>query len=57
MQESLFRELDAPVLRIGAPFAPVPHSPVLLEALTPGAEDVERLAREAVKTAAGGRPR
>ncbi len=55
MQESLFRELDAPVLRIGAPFAPVPHAPVLLDALTPGAGDVERLAREAVKTATGGR--
>lgn len=57
MQESLFGELDAPVLRIGAPFAPVPHSPVLLDALTPGADDVERLAREAVKTASGGHPR
>jgi 2-oxoisovalerate dehydrogenase E1 component len=57
MQESLFGELDAPVLRIGAPFAPVPHSPVLLEALTPGADDVERLAREAVKTASGGHQR
>jgi pyruvate dehydrogenase E1 component beta subunit len=57
LQESLFSELDAPVLRIGAPFAPVPHSPVLLNALTPGAEDVERVAREAVKTATDGRRR
>ncbi|HEX4259197.1 MAG TPA: transketolase C-terminal domain-containing protein, partial [Streptosporangiaceae bacterium] len=55
LQESLFGELDAPVLRTGAPFAPVPHAPVLLNALTPGTEDVERLAREAVKTASGGR--
>ena len=57
LQESLFSELDAPVLRIGARFAPVPHSPVLLNALTPGAEDVERVAREAVKTATDGRRR
>jgi hypothetical protein len=35
----------------------VPHSPVLLEALTPGADDVERLAREVVKTASGGHQR
>jgi pyruvate dehydrogenase E1 component beta subunit len=57
LQESLFSELDAPVLRIGAPFAPVPHSPVLLNALTPGSEDIERAVREAVKTAAQGRRR
>jgi pyruvate/2-oxoglutarate/acetoin dehydrogenase E1 component len=27
VQESLFSELDDPVLRIGALFAPVPHNP------------------------------
>jgi pyruvate/2-oxoglutarate/acetoin dehydrogenase E1 component len=57
LQESLFSELDAPVLRIGAAFAPVPHSPVLLDALAPGAEDVERAVREALKAATDGRRR
>jgi pyruvate/2-oxoglutarate/acetoin dehydrogenase E1 component len=49
LQESLFGELDAPVFRLGAPFAPVPHSPVLLEAMSPSAADVERAVRRAVK--------
>ena len=45
MSESLFGELAAPVLRVGAAFAPVPHSPVLLDALTPGPEEVEQAVR------------
>lgn len=49
LQESLFGELDAPVFRLGAPFAPVPHSPVLLDAMSPSAADVERAVRRAVK--------
>lgn len=56
LQESLFGELAAPVLRVGAPFAPVPHSPVLLAALTPGADEVERAVREAVKVSGAGYP-
>jgi pyruvate/2-oxoglutarate/acetoin dehydrogenase E1 component len=57
LQETLFGELDAPALRIGARFAPVPHSPVLLDALTPGEEDVERAVRAALTIASARRPR
>jgi len=35
IQEEAFDYLDAPVLRIGAPFAPVPFSPVLEKAYIP----------------------
>lgn len=52
VQESMFGELDAPIMRIGAGFAPVPHSPVLLDALTPGADEVERAVRAVVKPGA-----
>ncbi len=50
MQESLFGELDAPVLRVGARYAPVPHSPVLLAALIPGAEEIDGAVREVMKS-------
>ena len=49
--ETLADVLGAPVLRLGAPFAPVPHSPTLLGALSPSSEDVEHAARRAVKLA------
>jgi len=47
--ESLFGDLDAPVLRVGAGFAPVPHSPVLLDALTPGTDEITRAVRAVMK--------
>lgn len=40
IQEEAFDHLDAPVLRIGAPFAPVPFSPVLEKAYIPDAQRV-----------------
>ena len=43
IQEVAFDYLDAPVLRIGAPFSPVPFSPVLEKAYIP---DVARIERE-----------
>jgi acetoin:2,6-dichlorophenolindophenol oxidoreductase subunit beta len=46
IQESLYGHLDAPILRVGAGFAPVPHSPVLLDALTPGVDDVTATIRQ-----------
>ena len=52
MQESLFAELAAPVLRVGAGFAPVPHAPVLLDALTPGSAQIEDAVRAAMTAAA-----
>jgi acetoin:2,6-dichlorophenolindophenol oxidoreductase subunit beta len=48
--ERLFGVLGAPVCRVGAAFAPVPHSPVLLDALTPSAADVEETVRAVLKT-------
>lgn len=45
LQESVFEYLDAPVTRIGAAFAPIPHSPVLMEASIPGADAVARAVR------------
>jgi pyruvate dehydrogenase E1 component beta subunit len=38
----LFDELDAPVLRVGCPFAPIPFAPELEQALLPGSEDIVR---------------
>ena len=32
--------MDAPVMRLGAPFAPVPASPVLEAAYVPGSEAI-----------------
>jgi pyruvate dehydrogenase E1 component beta subunit len=40
IQEAAFDELDAPVARVGAPFAPVPFSPALEDAYLPGRDDV-----------------
>jgi pyruvate dehydrogenase E1 component beta subunit len=40
VQEAAFDELDAPIARIGAPFAPVPFSPPLEDAYLPGRGDV-----------------
>ena len=37
IQESAFDWLDAPVVRVGAPFAPVPASPALEDAFVPNA--------------------
>ena len=40
IQEEAFDYLDAPVLRLGAPFAPVPFSPVLERAYIPDANRI-----------------
>jgi acetoin:2,6-dichlorophenolindophenol oxidoreductase subunit beta len=40
VQEAAFDELDAPIARVGAPFAPVPFSPPLEDAYLPGKDDV-----------------
>jgi pyruvate/2-oxoglutarate/acetoin dehydrogenase E1 component len=41
----LFDELDAPVTRVGCPFAPIPFAPELEQALLPGTADIVRAAR------------
>lgn len=46
--EEGFDDLDAPVARVGAPFTPVPFSPVLEQAYLPGAADIAAHARALV---------
>src|SRR5262245_2785592 len=45
VQAAAFDELDAPVERVGAPFAPVPFSPPLEDAYLPGAGEVAAAVR------------
>jgi pyruvate dehydrogenase E1 component beta subunit len=45
VQEAAFDELDAPVMRVGAPFTPVPFSPPLEDAYVPGRADVAAAVR------------
>jgi acetoin:2,6-dichlorophenolindophenol oxidoreductase subunit beta len=40
VQAVAFDSLDAPIARVGAPFAPIPLSPPLEDAYLPGAEDI-----------------
>jgi pyruvate dehydrogenase E1 component beta subunit len=51
VQAAAFDELDAPIARVGAPFAPVPFSPPLEDAFLPGRAHVA----EAVRTLVGAR--
>jgi len=48
VQEAAFDYLDSPILRVGAPFAPVPFSPALEKPFVPGAEVLLAAARKAV---------
>jgi pyruvate/2-oxoglutarate/acetoin dehydrogenase E1 component len=45
VQEAAFDHLDAPVLRVGAPFTPVPAAPSLERAYLPGVESVAQAVR------------
>lgn len=40
INEDIFDELDSPVLRLGAPFTPVPFTPALEKYLLPGPKDI-----------------
>jgi pyruvate dehydrogenase E1 component beta subunit len=51
IQEEVFDHLDAPVQRVASKHTPIPHSPVLYEAVIPQVEDVERAVR-AITTSA-----
>ncbi len=46
IQEQAFDYLDAPVTRVGAPFSPVPFSPVLEQAYLPNANKIVNEVRE-----------
>lgn len=54
IQEHAFDHLDAPVLRIGAPFSPVPFSPVLEAAYVPDAARIASGVRESLHRPAPG---
>jgi acetoin:2,6-dichlorophenolindophenol oxidoreductase subunit beta len=45
LSESLYDVLDGPVLRVGAPSVPAPHSAPLLARVTPSADDIARSLR------------
>jgi pyruvate dehydrogenase E1 component beta subunit len=44
----LFDELDAPVIRVGCPFAPIPFAPELEKALLPGTADIVQAVRKEI---------
>jgi pyruvate dehydrogenase E1 component beta subunit len=48
VQAAAFDDLDAPIERVGAPFAPVPFSPTLEDAYLPGADEIVAAAKIAV---------
>jgi len=45
VQAAAFDELDALIVRVGAPFAPIPFSPTLEDAYLPGRDDVASAVR------------
>jgi pyruvate dehydrogenase E1 component beta subunit len=53
IQEEAFDYLDAPVLRIGAPFAPVPFSPVLERAYIPDSNRIVAGVRQLLERTGG----
>ena len=48
LQESIFEYLDAPVARLTAAHAPIPHAPNLMEALLPQVEDIVATVRRSL---------
>jgi acetoin:2,6-dichlorophenolindophenol oxidoreductase subunit beta len=50
VQAAAFDDLDAPIERVGAPFAAIPLSPPLEDAYLPGSGDVYRAARATLGT-------
>jgi pyruvate/2-oxoglutarate/acetoin dehydrogenase E1 component len=48
LSESLYDVLDGPVLRVGAPSVPAPHSAPLLARVTPSADDIARSLRASI---------
>jgi pyruvate/2-oxoglutarate/acetoin dehydrogenase E1 component len=53
IQEEAFDYLDAPVLRLGAPFSPVPFSPVLERAYIPDSGRIAAGARRLLERSGG----
>ena len=44
----LFDELDAPVMRVACPFAPIPFAPELERALLPGTPNIVHAVRAVI---------
>ncbi len=53
VSESLHHELAGPVLRVGGPHVPIPHSPPLLSAAVPVAADIVRAVETLVRDRVG----
>jgi acetoin:2,6-dichlorophenolindophenol oxidoreductase subunit beta len=53
IQEEAFDYLDAPVLRLGAPFSPVPFSPVLERAYIPDGDRIAACVRRLLERSGG----
>ena len=49
VQRAAFDYLDAPIVRVGAPFAPIPFSAPLEDAFLPGADEVVAAVRELLR--------
>jgi len=56
VQEEAFWYLDAPIMRVAAPFTPVPFSKPLERAYLPNADAICRAVRQIMPGAAGSRP-
>ena len=52
VQAAVFDELDAPIVRVGAPFTPIPFSPPLEDAYLPRRDQVAAAVRSVVRPAA-----
>ena len=52
VQAAVFDQLDAPIQRVGAPFAPIPFSPPLEDAYLPGRAEVTAAVQEVVSATA-----
>lgn len=50
INEELFGQLDAPVLRVGAPFTPIPYAAELENAYLPGATEIQSAIRTVMAT-------
>jgi pyruvate/2-oxoglutarate/acetoin dehydrogenase E1 component len=48
VQEAAFDYLDAPVVRVGAAYSPIPHSPPLIDVLIPQVSDIEQAVRSSL---------
>jgi pyruvate dehydrogenase E1 component beta subunit len=56
VQAAAFDDLDAPIVRVGAPFAPVPFSPPLEDAYLPGRAEVAAAVRTLLGRTSGAPP-